>query len=301
VISRAAKRRAEWLLVNITRARAPKGRRVVVLAYHSVHPTRGFASVTPDDFVRHLEWLKEHCDLVEFRSIPQLAHSDGSEKPIVAITFDDGYDDNYTYALPALSSMEIRATVFVTTGLVEGDPAVVRRLRALWNASGEDVKGLSWRQMEEMLSAGVTFGAHTVSHPNMAALDQLSATQEMRTSRDILEEHLQVPVETFAYPFGNPRYHFSRQTTQCAAQVGFKAAGSVQFRGVKPRDNALRIPRFPVTRDSIGLLRAKVYGGLDLIGEFRDRAPLWALKLTSAESPKRLDRAMAGFGTGLHR
>jgi peptidoglycan/xylan/chitin deacetylase (PgdA/CDA1 family) len=301
VISQAAKRRAEWLLVNITRARAPKGRRVVVLAYHSVHPTRGFASVTPVDFVRHLEWLKEHCELVEFHSIPQLAQENGGEKPIVAVTFDDGYDDNYTYALPALASIGVPATVFVTTGLVEGDPAVVRRLRDLWNASGEDVKGLSWGQMEEMQAARVTFGAHTVSHPNLAALDPLSVTQEMRTSRNILEEHLQVSVETFAYPFGNPRYHVSRQTTRCAAQVGFKVAGSVQFRGVKPRDTALRIPRFPVTRDSIGVLRAKIYGGLDLIGEFRDHAPLWALKLTSAESPKRLDRAMAGRGSGLHR
>jgi peptidoglycan/xylan/chitin deacetylase (PgdA/CDA1 family) len=258
-------------------------------------------STAPDDFVSHLEWLKEHCELVRFHSIPELMHADGRDRPVVAVTFDDGYDDNYTFALPALVSMEVPATVFVTTGLVEGDPAVVHRLGALWGASGEDVKGLSWGQMKEMLAAGVTFGAHTVSHPNLAALDRVSVTQEMRTSRDVLEDRLQVPVDTFAYPFGNPRYHFSSQTTRCAAEVGFKAAGAVQFRGVKSRDSELAIPRFPVTRDSVEVLRAKIYGGLDLIGELRDRAPLWALKLSSTESPKRLKRAMSGASSSRRR
>lgn len=297
MISQAVKRRAERLLVSLVDTRAPRHRRVVVLAYHSVHPTRRFASTTPDAFARHLEWLKEHCELVGFHSIPELAQANGHDRPVVAITFDDGYEDNYTHALPALASMEIPATVFVTTGLVEGDPTVLRRLSSLWGTSRDEVKGLTWGQMDEMQAAGVTFGAHTVTHPNLAALDRASVTREMRTSRDVLEEHLQVPVETFAYPFGNPRYHFSSQTTWCAAQVGFKAAGAVQFRGVKPRDAALVIPRFPVTGDSIEILRAKIYGGLDLIGEIRDRAPLWLLRLSSTESPERLERATSGPGS----
>ncbi len=297
--SRAVKRQAQRLLVNISRNRAPKGRRAVVLTYHSVHPTLSFASATPEDFARHLEWLKEHCQLVDFHSIPQLVHANGHDKPVVAITFDDGYEDNYTYALPPLTSMDIPATVFVTTGLIEGDPAVVGRLSALWGTPQGHVKGMSWGQMKEMHASRVTFGAHTVSHPNLAALDPVSVTREMYTSRHVLEEYLQVPVETFAYPFGNPRFHVSSQTTRCAADVGFKAAGTVQFRGIKPTDIALRIPRFPVTRDSVDVLRGKIYGGLDLIGEIRDRAPLWVLKLSSAESPSRLERAVSGPGSGL--
>src|SRR5437763_3891326 len=117
MMSRAVKRRTEQLLVSISRNQAPKGPRAVVLTYHSVHPTRPFASATPNDFARHLEWLKEHCELVDFHSIPQLVYADHHDKPVVAITFDDGYDDNYTYALPLLASMDVPATVFVTTGL----------------------------------------------------------------------------------------------------------------------------------------------------------------------------------------
>jgi peptidoglycan/xylan/chitin deacetylase (PgdA/CDA1 family) len=295
VLARSIKRRIERLVVALTQDRQPHGGRVVVLTYHSVHPTRAWASATPDDFARHITWIKENCELVDFGSIPRIVEGGGSDRPVVAITFDDGYDDNHTYAFPLLASMGVPATVFATTGLIEGDPAVVDRFCALWGTSPEEeIRGLSWTQMEEMQASRITFGAHTVTHPNLAELDGGAARKEMLTSRDVLEERLQVPVVTFAYPFGNPRYHLSDETTRCAAEAGFDTAGTVQFRGVRPKDAALRVPRFPITQDPIEVLRAKVLGGLDVIGAFRDRVPRWVLDLTSGESPRRLTGRTAG-------
>ena len=86
--------------------------RVVVLCYHSVYPTRSFASITPSLFEQHLLWIKENCRLAPFNQI--LCHTRGNkeDRPTVSITFDDGYADNYEYAFPLLQKFGIKATFF---------------------------------------------------------------------------------------------------------------------------------------------------------------------------------------------
>ena len=114
-------------------------RRIIGLCYHSVHPERSFASVTPDVFRRHLEWLTAECDVIPFRSIPDVVSGPLRTRPAVAITFDDGYDDNYDFAFPLLVEYRTPATVFLTAGLVNGDsrrsrsfprPSCIELLRA---------------------------------------------------------------------------------------------------------------------------------------------------------------------------
>ena len=80
--------------------------RRVVFCYHSVHPNRPFISSTPEIFERHLQWLAEHC---RFASLVDLVHSSSvsdNGKPAVAITFDDGYADNHSHALPILLKVQ---------------------------------------------------------------------------------------------------------------------------------------------------------------------------------------------------
>src|SRR5688572_29625806 len=65
-------------------------KRVVVLCHHSVHPDRWIASASPPLFDEQLEWLASECRCVPFKDIPRFAHGETSDKPVVAITFDDG-------------------------------------------------------------------------------------------------------------------------------------------------------------------------------------------------------------------
>jgi peptidoglycan/xylan/chitin deacetylase (PgdA/CDA1 family) len=261
----------------------------VVLCYHSIHPSKRFASATPRLFEQHIEWLQEHCDIVPYDSIPTLISPSNRGRPVVAITFDDGYEDTYTYALPTLLARQIPATVFVTTGLIDGDPRIIRRFGRLWRASDDDVRGLSWTQVSEMREAGLMIGAHTYSHPNLYKIEEPKALEEIGISRTKLEEHLEEPVRLFAYPFGKPRQHLSGRTMDLVASLGFESAATICYRGARPNDIPLSIPRFPVTKDSVQVLAAKVYGQLDVIGLWQERAPLWLSRLLSYDPSRRVD------------
>jgi peptidoglycan/xylan/chitin deacetylase (PgdA/CDA1 family) len=275
------KRRFEAILARSRPTR--RTRRTVVLCYHSVHQSIGFASATPRLFEQQIEWLLENCDIVPFSAIPKLSASDSGERPLVAITFDDGYEDNYTHVQPILLAHDVVATVFVTTGLLDQDARVIRRFSRLWGASDEEVRGLSWSQLSEMRDAGWEIGAHTYSHPNLNDMEGSLVRQEIGSSKATIEEHLQGPVQLFAYPFGKPRQHFSRTTIDVVAGLGFESAAAINFRGVRPSDDPLSIPRFPVTGDSMQVFAGKIYGKLDVIGVWQEHAPLRLARLVSAD------------------
>jgi peptidoglycan/xylan/chitin deacetylase (PgdA/CDA1 family) len=272
---------------------------VVVLCYHSIHPDLPFASATPTLFREHLAWLSAHCDVVPLRAIPKLASAPTGERPTVAITFDDGYADNYDYAFPLLQEAGMVATIFLTTGLLAGDAGVVQTFCDLYGVQPADVKALSWVQIREMRQSGIEFGAHTVTHPNLAFIGATRASMEIDVSKRILEEHLLEQVTTFAYPFGKPGIHFDADTTDVVADLGFECAVSINYRGVGTRADPFSIPRFAVTNDPVDILAAKVYGKLDLLGMWQQWAPRPLARLTATD-PSRIPavrrRMVAGRG-----
>jgi len=250
--------------------------RAVVLAYHSVaaEPTR--ASTARSVFRSHLSWIAEHCEVVAFEKLasPGVQRGNGS-RPRVAITFDDGYEDNHREAFPLLTSHGFPATFFITTGLVDRDELALARLRRAWGPREGSLRPISIEQLREMDSAGMAFGAHSKTHPNLRMLDEIALVNEIAGSRDRLEEILQRRVSAFAYPFGDARFHISATAVAVAATSGFTTAATIDYRGVSRTTDPLLIPRFPVSNDSVEILRAKVFGRLDLVGAWRERMPGW--------------------------
>jgi peptidoglycan/xylan/chitin deacetylase (PgdA/CDA1 family) len=263
-----------------TRGRDSRRRRVVVLCYHSVHPTEEFATVSPGLFEEHLSWLSDTCEMVSFRSVLEAARAPESPKPIVSITFDDGYADNHRFALPLLEKYRVPATVFVTTGLIDGDPAVRERFRQL---RGTPVEPLAWGQVRELVATGVEIGAHTYSHPNLIRLSRADADVELKRSKAVIEERLQAPVDLFAYPFGKPKRHFDRQTIDLVREAGYRFGAAVVYRSVRPSDSPLAIPRFFTARDSPTDLADKVGGRWDHLGSLQERLPRSIAKIVSPQ------------------
>jgi len=105
----------------------------------------------------------------------------------VWLTFDDGQIDNYSVALPLLAEAGLRATFFIIAA------------RSL----GGDANYVSVSQMKEMISAGMSIGYHTVTHPRLARLDDAALREEIVGSRKRLEDALGIAITSFCYPYGN--------------------------------------------------------------------------------------------------
>jgi peptidoglycan/xylan/chitin deacetylase (PgdA/CDA1 family) len=256
-------------------------RRVVVLCYHSIHPTKSFASATPAAFGNHLDWLVERCAVVPLADIPAAMRTSERNRPAVAITFDDGYRDNYEFAFPELDSRRLPATFFLTAGLLDNDPAVVERQQRLRRSTRADVCPLAWEEVRVMQTAGMEIGAHTYTHPNLAGLSRGQVRDELQRSKDIIEERLGRRIRSMAYPFGKPRRHFTAETMSLVEEVGYEYACAVLFRDVRPSDSRVAIPRLVISGDALPVLSEKVLGAWDVIGMWQEHCPLWAARLLS--------------------
>jgi peptidoglycan/xylan/chitin deacetylase (PgdA/CDA1 family) len=189
----------------------------------------------------------------------------------VAITFDDGYDDNYQYAAPLLAKHDLPATFFPTIGFIDRDPTIIEHFHTLQNADPRSVRPMQWRQLRELARAGFEIGSHTYSHRNLKMLGDRDAYREMLRSREVLEQNVGQAVRMMAYPFGNPGRHVISRTTEIAAEAGYELAAGIVYRAVRPSDRPLLIPRFTICGDSVARLRAKILGYWDLVGVCQQR------------------------------
>jgi peptidoglycan/xylan/chitin deacetylase (PgdA/CDA1 family) len=165
---------------------------VPVLMYHHIgNPVGRWPDsqfyVSPAAFDEQMAYLAD--DGFTSVSLEQVLLALDGDMPLpaqpVAITFDDGNQDNYDLALPVLEKYHLSATFLIVTGWV-GKPG-----------------HLTWNEIASMQQAGMHFGAHTVSHPYLPFLPRSLADWEIRASKADLEAHLGQPVLVFAYPFGH--------------------------------------------------------------------------------------------------
>lgn len=170
-----------------------------VLTYHAIDERRSVISVPPDRFRRQIEELAGRglTGVSLAQAFAQREGTGGFPPHYVALTFDDGYLSVFTEALPVLADHAFTATVFLSSGLV-GLAADAARARN----PDIDRDLLDWRQAEELLRAGCEIGSHCVGHPDLTRLEPAARENELADSKSQLQQRLQIPVESFAYPYG---------------------------------------------------------------------------------------------------
>jgi peptidoglycan/xylan/chitin deacetylase (PgdA/CDA1 family) len=284
-LKRALKRGA--LAAGRLVSRPDPSTRKVVFCYHSVHPNRPYVSTKPEAFDRQIQWLKEHCRLVSLTDLVDGTGTTRGGQPLAAITFDDGHQDNHSYALPILKKHGAPATFFITAGFVNRDPAVLRRFEDLFECGGDDVVPLDWDQVRELRASGMDIGSHTYSHPSLARLAPRDVEGELRRSKDVISDRLGCAIDLFAYPFGKPKVHFTAKTTELVAAAGYRIAAAVTFRGVSDSDPFLSVPRFFTDGDTVEKLEAKIRGAYELVGWWQENVPLSVIRVVSPDDFKR--------------
>lgn len=238
--------------------------RRVILCYHSVRPKDFLPySISPALFESHLAWLNEHCEIVDFE---QIASSQPQKRPQVALTFDDGYLDNLEFALPLLQKYKMRATFFVTAGLIKQDSLTLEYFQRSLGVNLRQIGPLDLSGLRGLQQAQMPVGSHSFSHRVLKSLSMSEQREELLRSKQTLEDITGVPIATFSYPYGVPGQAFSHQTLSIAKELGYQQAGAVQFRGVRRDEDPLRLPRFVMTDETIAELEAIVYGALDALG-----------------------------------
>lgn len=207
-----------------------------IIMYHSINPDRQNNSllvVTPENFRRQMRFLKEHhYNVVSLEEAADFISNKKRPPPrTIAITLDDGYKDNYTYAFPILKEYNLPATIFIVVNEV-GTPVDQR---------------LSWDQIQTLQKSGlITFGSHTLNHPNLAAISSAETLKnEIQGSKKILEEKLRRGVETFSYPSGR----FSKASRQAVIDAGYKLAVATNPGKRIPDDDIFVIKRIRISKN----------------------------------------------------
>ena len=178
------------------------GRRVPVVMYHRVveQPPEGRHGiwVTRERFAAQLDSLaRRGCTTIGFAEYAAfLAGEAGLPKRPVILSFDDGYADNCTVALPLLRERGMKAVVFLI-----GDARITTNA---WDvAQGEsEVPLLAGEQVREMADAGIEFGSHTRSHAALPGLPADRLRVEVAGSRRAIEERVGAPILSLCYPYG---------------------------------------------------------------------------------------------------
>lgn len=232
---------------------------IPILLYHyiRINPVAsdrvGFSlSVTPSAFAEQMALL--HADGVQTVSLGDVLRALAGGVPLpdrsVVLTFDDGHDDFATQAVPVLQANGLAATAFVVPGFL-GQSSY-----------------MTAAQVQAVAGAGMTIGAHTMHHVDLAAVSPGDATEEITESRSILHVLTGQPLLDFAYPYGV----FTAAIEAMVEQAGFQdAVGTVPgFRQFASQPFSLR--RIAVT-------------GSDNLASFAEKARIPLTPSPTGEAP----------------
>ncbi len=188
-----------------TRQQAP----LPSLLFHSVSSARmnHFSYITRD----RLESLFERFKQLELQgtSIRERLHSPRASRDI-ALTFDDGFEDFYHNAFPALTKFGFHASVFPVVDCIGK--------KSDWDVFGSRTH-LSWAQLKEIANAGHEIGSHGLSHADMTLLPRTELQRELVDSKARLEDSLGCEISAFSFPFGS----WNQRVWQAAQEAGYKA------------------------------------------------------------------------------
>jgi peptidoglycan/xylan/chitin deacetylase (PgdA/CDA1 family) len=153
------------------------------------------------------------------------------DKDSVAVTFDDGFANNFEVAVPVLRALGVRACFFVATDFIDlagrGEAALREWEQRVYRFT-RAAEPMRWDQLRALSREGFEIGVHTRSHPDLSRLgpDETRAEIEQAVAR--LESELGARPVLFAYPYGKSAMAPPPIRSVVMASGGFRAAFSTE-------------------------------------------------------------------------
>ena len=231
-----------------------------VLMYHMISHHKPKARynklrVDPIEFERQLGWLRKNG--WEFVFVSELTSVRTNKH--VALTFDDGYRDNFLVADPILKKYDAKATLYLVTDRHDRDWSSSKKEHHNDGELMAEPKLLDEDVLQMLAARRWELGSHTVTHANLLNLDTEQCFTEINQCRADLQQRFGASVESFAYPFGL----FENRHVDLVKRVGFDFAVTTE-QGIS-RDlvaDRLRLKRVKVNgRDGLASFRLRMRTG----------------------------------------
>lgn len=268
------------MTASVPRRRAKKP--ITIVTYHSIGQADDPYSISAGAFARQIRFMHARYPVLRLEDIGDALRGDGRLARRVVLTFDDAFLDFYDVAHPILQELQIPSTVFVPTGFIGGHND--------WEPPGSRCrrKPLMTRQhLKELHRSGLTdFGSHTIDHVRMSRLTTEEMRRQAADSRASLEELLDAPIRTFAYPYGMLD-DFSAESTRVLAEAGYDTAVTSHWGTWNSAADMLRLRRISLEEtDTDAALARKIEGGQDWIA-LKERIGFWKRRLRGQARARR--------------
>ena len=231
--------------------------RIPVLMYHRIgealNEWEQKYCISPDNFTAHMRALADKgykaCSANDF--FDWLMGTTQLPDKSLLITFDDGYLGVFEHGLPVLKALEWPAAMFLVSGLIGKNDSWCQRE----NPSQETYPLMGVEEILTMRTQGFSFYSHSRSHPDLSQHEVSELTDELKGSREDLEQLLDDPIDYIAYPYGR----YNDLVLESVKKAGYQAAFSEQPGFNRPGVDPYRIRRIDVFgTDSPAMLIRKV-------------------------------------------
>jgi peptidoglycan/xylan/chitin deacetylase (PgdA/CDA1 family) len=167
-----------------------------ILYFHTINPKYKLSN-SPEEFGKMMRTISELGKISHtMAEITLELNNQLISESTIAITFDDGYRDNYEQAFPILIESGVTATFYVIAGLIANNK--IKPTRPIYDG----LEMMTKEQIVEMSNAGMEIGSHTWSHCGLRNVDKKTLRYELETSKKYLEDLLGREVTSFCYPNG---------------------------------------------------------------------------------------------------
>lgn len=186
----------------------------MILAYHRINPwhKEDPLTVSPENFKKQMLYLiSKNFDFLQMKTYITLKKNICKK---IVLTFDDGFADNFWFALEIFKKFDIKPLIFLVVNFIN-----TTKIFSRYNDIEKD-RFLNWNEINEMLKIGIEFGSHTLTHPDLTKIPEKIAKKEIFTSKKIIEDKTGKEVKFFCYPYGK----FNEKIIDLVEMAGYEGA-----------------------------------------------------------------------------